>query len=158
MKTHRLLATLFGSGDLPLAPGTWGSLVALLCAAILYAITGALPSVVLLSLASVIIWRSAVLYARARATKAPSEKDPSEIVADEAIGQWITLLPVFVSDAPAPYWLAAFIAFRLLDITKPWPISWADQQEGAHWIMIDDVLAGILAALILTAGLATLPT
>ena len=57
---------------------------------------------------------------------------------------------------PWPGWVAAFLLFRLLDVRKPWPISWADRQKGPTGVMLDDVLAGLFAAVLVTlmAGIA----
>jgi phosphatidylglycerophosphatase A len=71
------------------------------------------------------------------------------VVIDEFAGQWIAMLGL-----ARPAWpglLAAFVLFRLLDITKPGPVGWADRQPGAVGIMADDVIAGVLAAAILFA-------
>jgi phosphatidylglycerophosphatase A len=55
---------------------------------------------------------------------------------------------------PWPGWVGAFVMFRLFDIWKPWPISWADRRPGAAGVMLDDVLAGVMAALVVTAAAA----
>jgi phosphatidylglycerophosphatase A len=75
---------------------------------------------------------------------------------DEVIGQWIALLPVFISAAHMgadtlvlwPGWVTAFIGFRLFDITKLGPTGWADRRGDALGVMLDDVIAGIFAALV----------
>ncbi len=140
-KLATLIATWFGAGLLPKAPGTWGSLAALPFAwAILILFPGTLP----LLIASV-----ALLVVGAWASTLHSETlgvhDAGEIVVDEVVGQWIVL-------AIAPFsplgWLAAFLLFRMFDVLKPWPISWLDKNiEGGWGIMLDDVLAGVFAAL-----------
>jgi phosphatidylglycerophosphatase A len=69
------------------------------------------------------------------------------VVIDEFAGQWIALLPL---SHPSPLGLlAAFVLFRLLDITKPGPIGWADRQHGPLGVMADDVIAGGIAAVVL---------
>jgi phosphatidylglycerophosphatase A len=73
------------------------------------------------------------------------------VVIDEFAGQWIALLPLTHPDLPAL--LAAFILFRLLDVTKLGPIGWADRQHGTFGIMADDIIAGVIAALLLLVGL-----
>ena len=76
--------------------------------------------------------------------------DHGGIVWDEFVGLWITL---FMVPMDWRWILAGFALFRLLDILKPWPIKWADKQvEGGLGIMLDDVLAGIMAALCLQAA------
>ncbi len=77
-------------------------------------------------------------------------KDPSCVVVDEVAGQFLTL-----AFAPADLLLygAGFALFRLFDISKPWPVSWADREvPGGLGIMLDDIFAGIYAALVLAVG------
>jgi phosphatidylglycerophosphatase A len=76
--------------------------------------------------------------------RAAIEGDPGWVVIDEFAGQWIALLAL--ARPTVPGLIAAFILFRVLDITKLGPIGWADQQHGAFGIMADDVIAGIIAA------------
>jgi phosphatidylglycerophosphatase A len=75
--------------------------------------------------------------------------DPPWVVVDEAAGMLLALAAV-PADAAAPWhaaWvLAAFALFRLFDIAKPGPVGWADRRAGPLWVMLDDVLAGALAA------------
>ena len=75
--------------------------------------------------------------------------DPGWVVIDEFAGQWIAMLTL-VRLTPLGL-LAAFLIFRLLDITKPGPIGWADRQEGPAGIMADDIIAGAIAAGIIWA-------
>jgi phosphatidylglycerophosphatase A len=136
-----LIATWFGSGYLPKAPGTWGSLAALPFGwVILTVLPGALPllaaSIVLLFVG---VWASS-LHSDMLGTH-----DAGEIVVDEVVGQWIVL-------AIAPFsplgWLVAFLLFRFFDVLKPWPISWIDARVTGGWgIMLDDVVAGLFAAI-----------
>jgi phosphatidylglycerophosphatase A len=82
-------------------------------------------------------------YATSRYQQQTGKHDPKEVVIDELVGIWITLLavPTWV------YFVPAFLLFRLFDITKPWPIGWADKKvPGALGVMLDDILAGALAA------------
>ena len=132
-----LVATGLGTGRLPKAPGTWGSLLALPLAwgadstvGRPWAMAGLLGLVILGTWAS-----NAVLDGR---------HDPSEIVIDEVAGQWATLLAV----PPDPLlYGVGFVLFRVADITKPWPACWADQKvEGALGIMLDDLFAAAYAA------------
>ncbi len=141
MTLARLIASGLGTGFAPRAPGTAGSLAALLVGALLLL----LPAWVLpLGIVAVTL---AGLWATARAGGAD---DPGWVVIDEVAGQWIALLPLA---RPSPLGLlAAFALFRLLDITKPGPIGWADRQHGAVGVMADDVIAGGIAALILWAA------
>lgn len=151
----KLIATFFYVGLLPKAPGTWGSLAALPFAVILHN-SGGFPALLIATLIVFFIgW-----WATIQETKGRENHDPGEIVIDEVAGQWITLLPasyVFARhDLPMiwPALLTGFIFFRLFDIFKPWPVSWADRKETAFGVMFDDVLAGIYAALATIASAA----
>ena len=146
--TH-LIATFFYIGHLRPAPGTWGSLAALPAAAILYALAG--PYAVVVSIAVVY---ALGLWATTVETAGQDDHDPSEIVIDEVVGQWLALLPVLfgaaATESPVlalwPGWIAAFVLFRLFDITKPGPVDWADRRGDATGVMLDDVIAGLMAA------------
>lgn len=141
-----LLCTWFGLGKLPKAPGTWGSLGALPFAWALQMQGGPLAlGIALLLLCPLALWAIGDFLGRW-----PGE-DPQEIVIDEVAGQWLVLL--FVPPDVLLY-LIGFILFRVLDITKPWPASWADSQvSGAKGVLLDDLLAavyGCLGMLLLT--------
>jgi phosphatidylglycerophosphatase A len=84
------------------------------------------------------------------------DQDPGWIVVDEAAGMLIALAGLSMT---ASIWgvLIAFGLFRIFDIFKPWPISWADRQKGAFGVMLDDVVAGALAALALILARPLLP-
>ena len=140
MTLARLIASGFGSGFFPVAPGTAGSLVAvLLGAGLLWVSPVALP-VAVLAAAFGGLW--AVTVARAG-------DDPGWVVIDEFAGQWIAMLPLA---RPTPGGLlAAFLLFRFLDVVKPGPIGWADRQHGPAGVMADDLIAGAIAAGILWA-------
>lgn len=150
-----LVATFLHVGHLRPAPGTWGSLAALPVAWALYMLGG----VPLFSAAIVVAFVSG-WWATALETKGKDDHDPSEIVIDEVVGQWIALLPVMIGASHSgagllalwPGWLTAFVAFRLFDITKPGPVGWADRQHGPLGVMLDDVIAGIMAALMVGLG------
>ena len=83
-------------------------------------------------------------------------EDPQEIVIDEVVGQMLPLLamPIYETLYPLPqiyYCVAAFLAFRLFDIWKPYPISYVDNDvKGALGIMLDDILAGVYSIIVLT--------
>lgn len=155
----RVIATFLYVGLLRPAPGTWGSLAALPIAWALHQ-TGGFPA---LALATVVVFFVG-WWATHRETLGQPDHDPSEIVIDEVVGQWVSLLPVSAGawangvDITRlwPGWVVAFLAFRLFDIWKPGPIGWADRKATALGVMLDDVIAGIFAALvgIVGAGLA----
>ena len=146
----KLIATFFYAGHLKPAPGTWGSLAAL-PAAYVIALIGGWP---LLALCAAIAY-FAGLWATKVETTGKENHDPSEIVIDEVVGQWIALLPVIYGAALSgsnllalwPGWIAAFALFRLFDITKPSLVGWADKRNDAVGVMLDDVIAGIMAAI-----------
>ncbi|MEK9725410.1 MAG: phosphatidylglycerophosphatase A [Rhodospirillaceae bacterium] len=140
-----LLATWFGSGWLPVAPGTWGSLAALPCAWIIVQAGGVPALAAATVLVTAVGWWAAEAYVREL-----GGDDPGPVVIDEVAGQWLTLLVVAAPD-PLRYGIG-FALFRLADIVKPWPASWADKRlHGGLGIMLDDVFAGVYAAAALWA-------
>lgn len=150
MKLAQMIGTVMGVGYIRPAPGTWGSLVALPWAWLLHVI-GGLP---LLALAIVAGFFKG-WWATGKMTDGQDDHDPSEIVVDEVVGQWIALLPLSYAAgsmqisilAMWPGWIAAFALFRFFDITKLGPIGWADRMNTPMGVMLDDVIAGIFAAL-----------
>ena len=150
MKLATIIGTVFGVGYIRPAPGTWGSLVALPWAWLLH-VLGGFPLLLLGVIAAFLKgW-----WATSKMTEGSDDHDPSEIVIDEVVGQWIALLPLsyaaWSNDIPVhvmwPGWIAAFALFRLFDIWKPWIISWADRRGDALGVMLDDVIAGVFAAI-----------
>jgi phosphatidylglycerophosphatase A len=145
-----LLATWFGAGRLPRAPGTWGSLVALPFAAALTWLAG--PWLVLLATLAVF---GLGVWASDRYMAAFGVHDPAAIVVDEVVGQWLTLALLPLS--PVAY-LLGFVLFRILDMVKPWPARWIDRtMAGGVGVMLDDVVAGIYAGAIALVLLGWLP-
>jgi phosphatidylglycerophosphatase A len=138
------IASGFGSGLSPIAPGTAGSAAALLPWLGLRELPWPMY-VAALALAFMIgVWASNIVIARLRIA------DPGAIVWDEFVGQWIALLPLVISPRGWPWMVAAFALFRLFDVWKPWPVSWADRRiKGGVGVMFDDVLAGIYAGALL---------
>ena len=143
------LATWFGSGFFRPAPGTWGSLFATPPALMIHELYG--MAVFLMALAFITMLG---FWASERFEAATDSHDNSMIVIDEAVGQWITLIPVFVFyDVSALWVLVAFVLFRVFDITKPWPVSYFDRHvDGAAGVMMDDVVAGIMAAAVIVGA------
>ena len=134
-----LLAFGFGSGLAPKAPGTAGTVLAVL----LYLPLSQLPQIAYAVL--LIVAFGAGIYICERTSNDLGVHDHGGIVWDEFVGFWITMFMVPVS---LVWIVTGFVLFRLLDILKPWPIKWADKQvHGGIGIMLDDVLAGIMAAL-----------
>lgn len=133
-----LVATWFGAGLLPMAPGTWGSLAALPLGWLIRWFGGTASLVVAAGLVFLIGWWATAhyrLYAAAR--------DPSEVVVDEVSGQWLTFL---VADPAIPWhWLLGFLLFRFFDIIKPWPANLVNRRSTAFAVMADDTIAAIYA-------------
>lgn len=134
----RLIAAGGGAGFAPVAPGTAGSLVALLTGAAMLLVS---PWLVLAASALAIVAGFLAL------PHAGVEGDPGWVVIDEFAGQWLAMGAL---THPSLLGLAvAFLLFRLLDIAKPGPVGWADRQHGVFGIMMDDVIAGAAAAALL---------
>ena len=141
---HIVIATGFGSGYSPFAPGTAGAFLALL---IWLPIAYLLPAslfVITLSLTVIFtflgIWSSNVLIPR-------WGKDPSRIVVDEMVGMWISLLAIGISDVY--YIIGAFVLFRLFDIFKPLGIRKMEDLKGGLGVMMDDIVAGIYSLVLI---------
>ncbi len=159
-----------GVGYLPVAPGTWGSLVGVglylfwqwVWLRFYYtfgngesifigylAVWTTLTLLMLVSVTMVGIW------AATRVEKLSGRKDPSIVVIDEVAGQLITLSIIPHFDLREwPLFLAGFLLFRAFDIWKPYPIRRLEGLESGLGIMADDVLAGIYAAIVLSLGVA----
>jgi len=147
-----LLATGFGSGLAPKAPGTTGTLA---CLPIWYFLGQHAPLwAYLLILALLFV---AGCFAATWVIQQISADDPGCVVVDEWVGMGITWLPVAYWQQPHAtlfYLAPAFIAFRVCDIYKFWPASWADEKlHGGFGAMLDDALAGIWGALAITLAL-----
>jgi len=149
MRLAGWLATLGPVGHLRPAPGTWGSLAALPLGWAIHVAGGPFALV-----AAIFLFFVMGIWATANVTRGTGDHDPSEVVIDEVVGQWIALLPLSFGAWRAgvdilalwPGWLVAFAAFRLFDIWKPGLIGRADRRRDALGVMLDDVLAGAYAA------------
>jgi phosphatidylglycerophosphatase A len=139
-----LLATWFGAGLLPWAPGTWGSLAALPFAWAIATLFGQPALLIAAAIVFCVGW-----WAAEQVGRASGVADQGSIVIDEVVGQWLTLTVVPPSAAA---YVLGFLLFRLFDITKPWPASAAERTiSGGLGVMADDIVAGIYAALLLYA-------
>ena len=139
------LAFGFGSGLAPVAPGTFGTLVAVPLYLLLSELTWPLYS------AAVVVGFIVGVFVCEYTSKALGVHDHGAIVWDEIVGFWITMIAV-----PSTWqWiLAGFMLFRLFDIVKPWPIKIVDaKMKGGIGIMFDDVLAGLYALACLQVAL-----
>ena len=131
------LALGFGSGLLPKAPGTFGTLAAIP----LYLLLA--PSSVSIYLVSVIVMSIAGIYICGQAAKDAGVHDHGAIVWDEIVGFLITMFMIPLSWKSV---IVGFILFRIFDIFKPWPISFIDKNvHGGLGIMLDDIIAGLAA-------------
>ena len=150
LKLSHIFATLFGVGLLPFAPGTWGSLFGL----ILFFYTNIYLSInvqffYLLLLAIILV---AILVCNF-ATKelSDNEKDQKSIVIDELAGVWIAFIPVsgiVMMQDFLTYSILAFLAFRVFDIWKPYPIGYIDKKiKNYLGVVLDDLVAGLYAAI-----------
>ena len=141
----RVIGLGFGTGLSPIAPGTVGSLAAVVIYFLITLVTGGaapfiLAGLVILSL-PVGVWATGLLVT-------DDDPDPGRAVWDEFLGMWITclLLPPTI-----PWLAAAFICFRAFDVLKPWPARRLEALHGGWGIMADDIAAGIYGFVLLNA-------
>ncbi|MBS0471949.1 MAG: phosphatidylglycerophosphatase A [Proteobacteria bacterium] len=138
------ISTFFGVGRAPVAPGTVASLVGLLLAWPISAYFGQWAL-----LAAGLVAYGAGIWATGTYARRGNKEDPSECVIDEVAGQWIACA---ASPLTLPAYAAAFALFRLFDISKLWPVSFGEKLPGGWGIMTDDLIAGLLTALIIAAA------
>lgn len=145
----RLIATSFGAGFLPVAPGTWGAIVAIILWLPLWLLCHDALTVFWVTLAATVAYTIAGTWASTESEKYWG-KDPVVACADETVGQWLTLLPL--SGLPQSHWweiLLALALFRFFDIFKPLGIRRMERFPGGWGMMADDLLAGLYSALLL---------
>lgn len=138
------IATWFGCGYAPLAPGTAGSIAAVLIGIALHAWLGWQPywfAVLAVALLGPGIWSAGIV------ARLAGKKDPGLVVVDEVIGQWITIAGAVTLNWKS--WLAAFFLFRLFDIWKPPPVRQLERLPGGTGIVADDVMAGVYGAIVI---------
>ena len=133
MIVWRFAATFFYLGKLPFAPGSWGSLGALLLWVLL-------PVTFSVHLSVIIILFVLGVYSSNKMAKYLNDDDPSEVVIDEVVGMGISL---FMLPHSFGLYLLAFILFRIFDIYKPLFIYRIQTLSGGWGIMLDDVIAGL---------------
>ena len=139
-KLITFLATGFGSGLSPVAPGTLGTLVGVLICLL------CLPMPWTFRLLFVLALLVLSIYVADKAEKIYQKKDDQRIVLDEIIGLQITMLPVAINILNL---CAAFVLFRIFDILKPFPVKNLQGLPGGWGVVIDDVAAGIYAGAIM---------
>ncbi len=138
-----LVAFGFGAGLSPKAPGSVGTIVAVL----IYLVLPSMPPIIYAGLVLLSFFFG--IWICGKTAEDLGVHDHGGIVWDEFVGYWITM---FMAPSGLFWVLLGFVLFRLLDIFKPWPIKWADKElAGGLGIMLDDVLAGIMAALCMQA-------
>lgn len=166
------LATCGYVGHVKKAPGTAGSLLATILAYGLLPLLGFVAFAALTFALSIL----GIVVCTRYIQQNPESEDPKQVVIDELAGQWLCFVTVgvlvffatglmhalqefiaIIENDPV-FWLVGFALFRLFDIVKPWPVSWADRQvKGGLGIMLDDVIAGILAGVWLFAVISIYP-
>jgi len=140
IKIAEILSTVFYIGRLPLAPGTWCSFIALL---FWYFLRSYVEGVFILY-ASLVLFFIGVAVTTIY-SESIGKEDPPEIVIDEWVGQWIAL---WLIPHTFLWGFTSFILFRIFDIFKPGPVGLMDDIKSGTGIMMDDVIAGILALLV----------
>ncbi len=140
-KLYNFIATFFGIGYIPIAPGTWGSFFAIILWFLI-----PVQSVFIRILLIVIVFIIGLITSN-KIVSNTTEKDPSRIVIDEVVGMWITLISVPSLAFPEDYFLIviAFLLFRFFDISKIPPIKQLESLKDGLGIMADDVMAGVYA-------------
>jgi len=144
-----VIATAFGSGYSPFAPGTAGSAVGVL---LFWPLARARWP---WQLAAVAVVFFVGVAAADHVARRLGIEDPGIVVVDEVAGQWLTLAGLPFTPAVIA---AGFVLFRVMDVVKPWPARDLERLPGGWGIMADDIAAGVLAHLALRAGLAIWPT
>ncbi|MEO5346838.1 MAG: phosphatidylglycerophosphatase A [Magnetococcus sp. YQC-9] len=135
-----ILATFFGSGLLPKAPGTWGT-VAAVPLAFFCQWLGTFGFWTILAVVTVLgVWSAGVVC------RVTGREDPSEVVIDEVAGFLLTMIDGPLGGAGM---VVGFVLFRLFDIFKPWPVNALERLPGGWGVMADDLAAGVYAAMIL---------
>ena len=139
-----------GVGYLPLAPGTWGSLVGV---GIFLLLVWAIPaySLIVLVLVAIVAVTCVGIWAATRTEQLSGRKDPGKVVVDEVAGQLIALFPLTLFTRWS--WVAvivSFILFRFFDIVKPYPANKLQDLNGGAGVMLDDLVAGVYGAVIVS--------
>lgn len=156
----RFIATSFGAGYWPYGPGTAGAVVGLILWLPL-SLTGHVTCTFLATLGLIVVFTALGIWSAGIAERYWGP-DPSRVVMDETVGQWIAMLPLSVFAAqPCPlasgwFWLWAALSlllFRFFDIVKPLGVRKMEDLPGGTGIMADDILAGIYSAVILALGM-----
>lgn len=144
---HNFIATGFGSGYSPIAPGTAGALLAMLIWWGYSLLFSHCISILVLTFIVIVVFTFAGVWSSSVVEKYWGE-DPSRVVVDEMVGTWIALLAV-PEGAHWGYMLAAFVLFRFFDIVKPLGVRKMESLPSGFGIMADDILAGIYGFIVI---------
>ena len=149
MTIYKQFATVFGIGSVRYAPGTAGSLAAIVIAVPVLSLAGwAVMGILALAITAFAIWASDGYGVET------GRSDPQDCVIDEVAGQWVACTIAGMAAMPGKPTLSvagyilAFLLFRLFDIAKPWPIKQAESLRGGLGIVADDVVAGLVAGVV----------
>jgi phosphatidylglycerophosphatase A len=158
-----LVIATYGVGFLPLAPGTWGSLVAVGIYLLLRSQFLHLGPVTFTAIQLVVLVIVTVsgIWAASQVERITGRKDPGKVVVDEVAGQLISLLPVVLVPVGGSWKalvIVSFILFRLFDIVKPYPARRMERLHGGLGIMCDDLVAGVYAAALVLAAVVVMKT
>ena len=137
-----------GVGYLPLAPGTFGSLVSVAIFLVLSRTTSG-TSLIVAVIVAIVVVTAAGIWAGTRTEALAGRKDPGKIVVDEVAGQLIALFPLLFVKWTITTVMLSFILFRFFDIVKPYPANKFQEMEGGVGVMCDDLVAGAYAAIII---------
>jgi phosphatidylglycerophosphatase A len=136
----KILATGFGAGLSPVAPGTAGTLVGILICLLCYPLAWPLRLLFVVAISAVSI------YVAGKAETLYGKTDDQRIVIDEIAGLQVTMLPVAITGL---HLCIAFVLFRIFDIWKPFPLDHFQKFPGGWGVVADDLGAGVYAGLIL---------
>ncbi|MHC4265280.1 MAG: phosphatidylglycerophosphatase A family protein [Planctomycetota bacterium] len=147
----KLLASCFGLGLLPGAPGTFGSVPPVVVYMVLSYLDAPVLAILLVMLLFVIIGSVVCILCAPKIIQTTQKNDPGIIVTDEFAGQSVTFLATILVSASNICLTAAlaFLFFRVFDITKPWPIRKLEKLPQGWGILADDLLAGVYAAVLM---------
>jgi phosphatidylglycerophosphatase A len=147
--SKRLFTSCFGLGFLPVAPGTWGSLPSVVVYMVLAGLVDNPWITFIVMMVLAIDFSLTCILFSDEAIKV-SGKDPGEVVVDEGAGQAVTFLFVcFLAANCCVVGVAGFLLFRIFDIIKPWPCKRLEKLPGGIGILMDDIMAGIYAGVLL---------
>ena len=141
----KFFGTIFYIGYFPFFPGTFASIISLIFGVLFFKIFGFVSFILFTTILFLGGW-----WCCEKIITSHNNKDPSEIVIDELVGQWISLIPIFYYLDYQKITFLAFIIFRFFDIVKIGPILWADNLKSGLGVMLDDCLAGCVTFSIIT--------